>query len=98
MKKEWVEPEILVQQFVANEYVAACGESGVVSTSVLRMKNHGDIQKLSLDVAVFAGRPDEPQNIFRRGKLVRRIVQMQTLPVKMRTLGLIGVGQQGRKI
>lgn len=30
MKKEWVEPEILVQQFVANEYVAACGESGVV--------------------------------------------------------------------
>lgn len=24
MKKEWVEPEILVQQFVANEYVAAC--------------------------------------------------------------------------
>ena len=24
MKKKWVEPEILVQQFVANEYVAAC--------------------------------------------------------------------------
>lgn len=24
MKKEWVEPRILVQQFVANEYVAAC--------------------------------------------------------------------------
>lgn len=24
MKKEWIEPEIMVQQFVANEYVAAC--------------------------------------------------------------------------
>lgn len=30
MKKKWVEPKILVQQFVANEYVAACGDSGVV--------------------------------------------------------------------
>lgn len=30
MKKVWVEPEILVQQFVANQYVAACGESGTV--------------------------------------------------------------------
>ena len=24
MKKEWIEPEILVQEFTANEYVAAC--------------------------------------------------------------------------
>lgn len=30
MKKIWVEPRILVQEFVANEYVAACGESGTV--------------------------------------------------------------------
>lgn len=30
MKKRWEEPQILVQQFVANEYVAACGDSGVV--------------------------------------------------------------------
>ena len=30
MKKEWVEPEILVQQFVANEYVAACGDENKV--------------------------------------------------------------------
>ena len=30
MKKRWEEPIILVQQFVANEYVAACGDSGVV--------------------------------------------------------------------
>lgn len=30
MRKRWEEPVILVQQFVANEYVAACGDSGTV--------------------------------------------------------------------
>ena len=30
MKKTWEEPKIMVQKFVANEYVAACGDSGVV--------------------------------------------------------------------
>lgn len=25
MKKKWIEPQILVQEFVPNEYVAACG-------------------------------------------------------------------------
>lgn len=30
MKKTWEEPKILVQKFVANEYVAACGASGTV--------------------------------------------------------------------
>lgn len=30
MKKTWEEPKILVQKFVANEYVAACGEENEV--------------------------------------------------------------------
>lgn len=30
MRKEWMEPVIEVQEFVANEYVAACGDSGKV--------------------------------------------------------------------
>lgn len=30
MRKEWMEPVIEVQEFVANEYVASCGNSGVV--------------------------------------------------------------------
>lgn len=30
MRKEWMEPVIEVQEFVANEYVAACGTSGKV--------------------------------------------------------------------
>lgn len=30
MRKEWMEPVIEVQEFVANEYVAACGDSGTV--------------------------------------------------------------------
>ena len=29
MKKEWVRPLTIVDQFVPNEYVAACGDSGV---------------------------------------------------------------------
>lgn len=29
MKKRWEEPRILVQKFMPNEYVAACGDSGV---------------------------------------------------------------------
>ena len=30
MKKRWEEPRILVQKFMPNEYVAACGDSGTV--------------------------------------------------------------------
>ena len=30
MKKEWMEPVVEVQEFAANEYVAACGDSGKV--------------------------------------------------------------------
>lgn len=30
MRREWMEPVIEVQEFVANEYVAACGDSGKV--------------------------------------------------------------------
>lgn len=30
IKEAWVSPETKVQQFMANEYVAACGDSGVV--------------------------------------------------------------------
>ena len=30
MKEMWAEPRIEVQKFVANEYVAACGDSGTV--------------------------------------------------------------------
>ena len=30
MKKTWEEPKIMVQKFIPNEYVAACGQSGVV--------------------------------------------------------------------
>ena len=30
MKKRWIEPQILVQEFVPNEYVAACGDANRV--------------------------------------------------------------------
>lgn len=30
MRKEWVHPQLMLQQFVPNEYVSACGDSGTV--------------------------------------------------------------------
>ena len=30
MRKNWMEPQIEVQQFMANEYVAACGDQNVI--------------------------------------------------------------------
>lgn len=30
MRKEWMEPVIEVQEFVANEYVAACGDLSLI--------------------------------------------------------------------
>ena len=47
MKKEWMEPVVEVQEFAANEYVAACGDSGKVYKFVCdacdeRKDRHGD--------------------------------------------------------
>ena len=41
MRKEWMEPVIEVQEFVANEYVAACGDSGTVYKFVCDAGEYG---------------------------------------------------------
>lgn len=38
MKKKWEEPQILVQQFMANEYVAGCGDENKVYNFVCDAK------------------------------------------------------------
>lgn len=38
MRKRWEEPKILVQQFMANEYVAACGDENKVYNFVCDAK------------------------------------------------------------
>ena len=47
MKKKWKEPEILVQKFVPNEYVSACGilgdGTGRRNVCVKSISPHGDI-------------------------------------------------------
>lgn len=35
MKKRWEEPKIMVQKFMPNEYVAACGDKRSINLSVL---------------------------------------------------------------
>ena len=42
MKEKWQEPRILVQQFMANEYVSACGDSGKTYNFVCNAGNPGD--------------------------------------------------------
>ena len=39
MRKEWMEPVIEVQEFVANEYVAACGCIIILRVMVKLMEN-----------------------------------------------------------
>ena len=41
MKKEWMEPVVEVQEFAANEYVAACGDSGKVYKFVCDAGQYG---------------------------------------------------------
>lgn len=41
MRKEWMEPVIEVQEFVANEYVASCGNSGKVYKFVCDAGEYG---------------------------------------------------------
>lgn len=41
MKKEWTEPVVEVQEFAANEYVAACGDSGKVYKFVCDAGQYG---------------------------------------------------------
>lgn len=59
MKKKWIEPQILVQEFVPNEYVAACRESGVVYKFDCNagIKNHKyAVKDANGNVATIAGR------------------------------------------
>ena len=53
MKKMWEEPKILVQKFMPNEYVAACGDSGVVYNFECNAGNRWD----SYNVYYDDGRP-----------------------------------------
>lgn len=53
MKKRWEEPRILVQKFMPNEYVAACGDSGVVYNFECNAGNRQD----SYNVYYDDGRP-----------------------------------------
>lgn len=58
MKKRWEEPMILVQQFVANEYIAACGDSGVVynfECNAGEGKTHYAVKDVNGNVAKISG-------------------------------------------
>lgn len=59
MKKTWEEPRILVQQFMPNEYVAACGDGGVVYNFECNAGNentHYAVKDSNGDVARISGK------------------------------------------
>ena len=55
MRKEWMEPVIEVQEFVANEYVAACGENGKVYNFQCNAGSHDYYGKVYLETNGKAG-------------------------------------------
>ena len=58
MKKTWELPVICVQQFEANEYVAACGDSGVIynfECNAGEKKKHYAVKDANGDVATISG-------------------------------------------
>lgn len=58
MKKTWEEPRILVQKFIPNEYVAACGTSGVVynfECNAGKKGTHYAVKDANGDVATISG-------------------------------------------
>lgn len=58
MKKTWEEPRILVQQFMPNEYVAACGASGTVynfECNAGEKNKHYAVKDANGDVATISG-------------------------------------------
>lgn len=59
MKKTWEEPKIMVQKFIPNEYVAACGDSGVVYNFECNAGNeykHYAVKNSAGDVATISKR------------------------------------------
>lgn len=59
MKKTWEEPKIMVQKFVANEYVAACGDGHVVynfECNAGKPYTHYAVKDSKGDVATISGK------------------------------------------
>ena len=55
MRREWMEPVIEVQEFVANEYVAACGDSGKVYNFQCNAGSYNHYGKVYLETNGKAG-------------------------------------------
>ena len=67
MKKEWMEPVVEVQEFAANEYVAACGDSGKVYKFVCDAGQYGH----NYNVYYYDG--SGQKKIYRKRRLMGRL-------------------------
>ena len=70
MKKEYVAPTMVCEEFVANEYIAACGASGVVYNFSCDAGG-GDLGEVWLETNGVAGLQKEAEYVWRGHKKVK---------------------------
>ena len=74
----------------------AGGEGRVVAAAVLHVEDEGDVQGLGLQLRVLHVMPQHPQNIFCRGEVRVRAVDVHAVVVLIVVVGVVAVhGQHG---
>ena len=78
------------------------GKGGVVAAAVVRVEDEGNVQHPGLQLGVGAVRPQNAQDVLRRGELGVRLVDEQALAVVIVAVGLVAVhrqqGEQGDQL
>ena len=70
------------------------GKGGVVAAAVVRVEDEGNVQHPGLQLGVGAVRPQNAQDVLRRGELGVRLVDEQALAVVIVAVGLVAVHRQ----
>ena len=73
------------------------GEGGVVTAAVLGVEDEGQVQDFGLELGILAVRPQDEQNVLRRGEVGLRVVDIQAVAVVIVAVGLVAVDRQKRK-
>ena len=70
----------------------AADEGGVVAAAVLGVDHQHHIQQMGFLFGILLVGADHPQEVFRRGQIIHRIMDMQGVSLKIMTLYSVGVG------
>ena len=67
------------------------GKGRVITAAMLHMEYQGQIQDSGLKRRIFLIRPEHQKDVLRSGKMFLRIVDIQTLPLIVMSVGLITI-------